>query len=43
MLYVDNGTQFTSLGSINFTHQDLENELRNRLGVKVVVSFPKAH
>ena len=43
ILYGDNGTQLTSLGSINFTHQDLENKLRDRLDVKVVVSCLKAH
>ena len=43
VLYVDNGTQLTSLDSASFTPQDLENELQDRLDVKVVVSCPKAH
>ena len=43
VLYVDDGTQLVSLGSAGFSPQDLENELRDRLDVKVVVSCPKAH
>ena len=38
MLYVDNETQLVSLEGINFTPQVLENELRDKLDVKVVVS-----
>ena len=43
VLYVDNGTQLISLSSARFTPQDVENELLDRLDVKVVVSCPKAH
>ena len=32
-----------ALEGIKFTTQDLENELRDRLDVKAVVSCPKAH
>lgn len=38
VLYVDNETQLVSLEGINFTPQVLENELRDKLDVKVVVS-----
>ena len=43
VLYVDNGIQLVSLDSAIFTPQDLENEIRDRLDVKVVVFCPKAH
>ena len=42
-IYVDNGTQLVALTSATFTPQNLENELRDRLYVKVVLSCPKAH
>lgn len=40
-LHVDSGTQLVSLTSSKFTPRDLENELRDKLDVKVVVSCPK--
>ena len=43
VLYVDNGTQLTSLGSVSFTLQDLENKLQDWLDLKIVVSCPKVH
>ena len=36
-IYVDNGTQLVSMASAKFTPQDLENELRDKVDVKVVV------
>ena len=43
IIYTDNRTQLAALSSTVFTPQSLENELRERLDVKVVVSCPKAH
>ena len=43
IIYTDNGTQLAVLSSTVFTPQSLENELKERLDVKVIVSCPKAH
>lgn len=42
-LYVDNRAQLISLNNAKFPPWDLENELRYKLDVKVMVSCPKAH
>ena len=42
-LFVDNWTQLIALTSANFTPRTLENELRGKLDIRVVVLCPKAH
>ena len=42
-IYTDNGTQLAALSTSTFSPQSLQNELMDRLDVKVVVSCPKAH
>ena len=43
IVFTDNGTQLAALTSTSFTPRSLENELKEKLDVKVVVSCPKAH
>ena len=43
IIYTDNGTQLAALAGTKFSPRSLENELKERLDVKVVVSCPKAH
>ena len=43
IIYTDNGTQLAALASTTFNPRSMENELKDRLDEKVVVSCPKAH
>ena len=43
IIFTDNGTQLAALTSTSFTPRSLENELKEKLDVKVVVTCPKAH
>ena len=43
IVFTDNGTQLAALTSTSFTPRSLENKLKEKLDVKVVVSCPKAH
>ena len=43
IIFTDNGTQLAALTSASFTPRRLENELKEKLDVKVLVSCPKAH
>jgi hypothetical protein len=42
-IYVDNGTQLKALQHANFSIRDLEAQVRDSLGIKIIVSNAKAH
>ena len=42
-IYVDNGTQLKALQHANFSVRDLEAQVRDSLGIKIIVSNAKAH
>ena len=43
IIFTDNGTHLAALTSTSFTPRSLENGLKEKLDIKVVVSCPKAH
>ena len=43
IIFTDNGTQLAALTGTSFTPRSLENGLKEKLDIKVVVSCPKAH
>ena len=42
-IYVDNGTQLKALQYASFSVRDLETQVRDSLGIKIIVSNAKAH
>ena len=42
-LYVDSGTQLKALQYANFSTRDMESQIQDSLGIKIIVSNAKAH